>query len=70
MMQKNIGFVEGEPTSLGRTITARVEVNGVSADALVDTGSPATIGLYHGGPGEERCDQQGMLLHGAEYSYT
>ena len=40
--------MEGEPKSLGPTITARVEVNGVSADSLVDTGSPATIGLYHG----------------------
>ena len=35
--------VEGVSNTLGPTITARVEVNGVSTDALVDTGSPATI---------------------------
>ena len=35
--------VEGVSNTLGPTITARVEVNGVSTNALVDTGSPATI---------------------------
>lgn len=30
-------------SELGPTITSKVEVNGVSTDALVDTGSPATI---------------------------
>lgn len=42
--------VEGVSNTLGPTSTARVEVNGVPTDALIDTGSPATI--FHGGDDE------------------
>ena len=41
---KNVtGDSEAPKSALGPILTASVEVNGVSTDALVDTGSPATI---------------------------
>ena len=39
----SVTWSEGSESVLGPTITLRVEVNGVPADALVDTGSPVTI---------------------------
>lgn len=40
---RSVAHSDGSSESiLGPTITSRVEVNGVSTDALIDTGSPVT----------------------------